>query len=109
MLIGDEEAFACCRLLMEMTGICVGAQRRSARRLREILAEPSDNSASGVSLRRPGENYSSTIYNDEWLKQQGLRVSFEHLEGLRDISLRAPTQSKASSVSANKAITDIQK
>jgi 2,3-diaminopropionate biosynthesis protein SbnA len=97
MLIGDEEAFACCRLLVKMTGISVGGSAGAvlAACVKYLRSHPAVQRVVCLCADR-GENYSSTIYNDEWIRQLGLRVSFERLEGLRDISPRAPKLSKAS-------------
>src|ERR1700754_251529 len=99
MLIGDEEAFACCRLLLEMTGISVGGSAGAvlAACVKYLRSHPTVQRVACLCADR-GENYSSTIYNDEWTRQQGLRVSFERLDGLHDISLRAPKLSKASAI-----------
>ena len=99
MLIGDEEAFACCRLLVKTTGISVGGSAGAvlAACVKYLRSHPTVQQVACLCADR-GENYSSTIYSDEWIKQQGLRVSFERLEGLHDISLRAPRLSKASSM-----------
>lgn len=99
MLIGDEEAFACCRLLVEMTGISVGGSAGAvlAACVKYLRKHPTVQRVACLCADR-GENYSSTIYNDEWIRQQGLRVSCERLEGLHDISLRAPKLSKASAI-----------
>jgi cysteine synthase A len=96
MLIGDEEAFAFCRALLDMTGISVGGSAGAvlAACVKYLRNHPLVRRVACLCADR-GENYSSTIFNDEWIKQQGLRVSFERLEGLRDISLQAPNLSKA--------------
>ncbi|MEK6278968.1 MAG: 2,3-diaminopropionate biosynthesis protein SbnA [Acidobacteriota bacterium] len=96
MLIGDEEAFAFCRALLDMTGISVGGSAGAvlAACVKYLRNHPTVHRVACLCADR-GENYSSTIFNDEWIKQQGLRVSFEQLEGLRDISLQAPNLSKA--------------
>lgn len=97
MLISDDEAFACCRLLLEMTGISVGGSAGAvlAACVKYLRRHPTVQRVACLCADR-GENYSSTIYNDEWIRQQGLGVSFELLEGLHDISLHAPRLSKAS-------------
>ena len=99
ILVSDEEAFAFCRALFEMTGICVGGSAGA------VLAACAQYLRRYPQLARVaclcadrGENYSSTIFNDEWLKQQNLNVSLDRLEGVRDISLHAPVLSKALSV-----------
>jgi 2,3-diaminopropionate biosynthesis protein SbnA len=99
VLISDEEAFACCRLLMEMTGISVGGSAGAvlAACVKYLRRHPTVQRVACLCADR-GENYSSTIYSDEWIKQQGLRFSSECLEGLHDISLRAPKLSKASGI-----------
>jgi N-(2-amino-2-carboxyethyl)-L-glutamate synthase len=99
ILIGDEEAFACCRLLVEMTGISVGGSAGAVLTacVKYLRSHPTVQQVACLCADR-GENYSSTIYNDEWIRQQRLHVSFERLEGLHDISLRAPQLSKASGI-----------
>jgi len=88
-LIGDEEAFTFCRALDDATGIRVGGSAgavlaacarylRAHRAARRVVCLCADR----------GENYASTIYNDQWLGQHGISASPDGLPDVRDIVLR---------------------
>ncbi len=80
MLVEDEEAFAFCRALYSATGIKVGGSSGAVlcACTRYLLKHP--NSINAVCVcADDGENYSSTIFNDEWLQQQGLSLYRDRL------------------------------
>jgi N-(2-amino-2-carboxyethyl)-L-glutamate synthase len=99
VLVNDEKAFAFCRALFDLTGISVGGSAGAVlvACVEYLRRHPQLERIACLCADR-GENYSSTIFNDDWIKQQGLNVSFDQLEGLRDISLQAPILSKALTV-----------
>jgi 2,3-diaminopropionate biosynthesis protein SbnA len=99
VLVGDAEAFACCRALFATTGISVGGSAGAvlAACMQYLRRHPQLERVACLCADR-GENYSSTIFNDDWLKGQGLNVSYDRFEGLRDISLQVPILGKALSV-----------
>lgn len=99
VLVSDEKAFAFCRALYDLTGMSVGGSAGAVlvACVEYLRRHPQLERIACLCADR-GENYSSTIFNDDWLKQQGLDVSFDQLEGLRDISLRAPILGKAFTV-----------
>ena len=86
MLIGDEEAFAFCRALDSATGIKVGGSSgavlaacarylQTHQALEHVVCVCADG----------GENYASSIFNDEWLRQHGIAFSPAHLSPVQDI------------------------
>jgi 2,3-diaminopropionate biosynthesis protein SbnA len=73
VLVGDAQAFACCRLLAAATGIRVGGSSGAA------LAAAARGLAEDPGLGRVvclcpdrGEAYTSTIYDDRWLAAHAL-------------------------------------
>jgi N-(2-amino-2-carboxyethyl)-L-glutamate synthase len=89
LLITDEEAFTFCRALDDATGIKVGGSAGAvvAACARYLRAHPSARRVVCLCADR-GENYSSTIYNDQWLARQGISTSFDALPHVRDIEVR---------------------
>jgi N-(2-amino-2-carboxyethyl)-L-glutamate synthase len=86
LLVGDEEAFAFCHALYAATGIKVGGSSGA------VLAACCAYLADHPQLEHvvclcsdTGENYSSSIYNDVWLRQQGIHLRQHHLGPVRDI------------------------
>ena len=86
MLVGDEEAFAFCRALHAATGIKVGGSSGAVLsacakylyghpEVKDVVCVCSDS----------GENYISSIFNDEWLQQHELHVSQNQLGPVHDI------------------------
>jgi len=86
MLVGDEEAFAFCRALYSSTDIKVGGSSGAvlAACTRYLLAHPYAADVVCV-CADSGENYVSSIFNDEWVKQQGLNLSRDRLGAVQDI------------------------
>lgn len=85
MLARDEEAFAFCRKLYTATQISVGGSSGAtlAACARYLKAYPETTHIVCVCADR-GENYSSTIFNDEWLHRETQTLSQEHL---RDVEI----------------------
>lgn len=86
ILIGDEEAFAFCRALYSTTSIKVGGSSGA------VLAACAQYLQAHPQMRNvvclcadSGENYSSSIFSDEWLKQQELYLSRDHLGPVQTI------------------------
>jgi 2,3-diaminopropionate biosynthesis protein SbnA len=86
MLVRDEEAFTFCRALSQATNIKVGGSSGAvlAACAKYLLAHPE---ASNVVCLCPdgGDNYTESIFNDNWIQKQGLNLSEEHLEPVQDI------------------------
>lgn len=85
-LVSDEEAFAFCHALYAATGIKVGGSSGA------VLAACTSYLQIYPELDRvvclcsdTGENYTSSIFNDRWLKQHGIRFSRQHLGPVQDI------------------------
>ena len=86
LLVGDEEAFAFCRALDAATGIKVGGSSgavlaacasylQTYPELKNVVCVCSDG----------GENYTSSIFNDQWLQQHEISLSQDHLSPVQDI------------------------
>ncbi|HLG62479.1 MAG TPA: pyridoxal-phosphate dependent enzyme [Ktedonosporobacter sp.] len=78
ILVGDEEAFTFCRALYVSTGIKLGGSSGAtlAACARYLADHPSIENVVCVCADR-GENYDSSIFNDEWLYQQHVELSRE--------------------------------
>jgi N-(2-amino-2-carboxyethyl)-L-glutamate synthase len=96
-LVTDEVAFAFCRALFAATGIKIGGSSGAvlAACARYLAVHPEVSRAACVSADR-GENYETTIYNDAWLTQQGLRLSPDCLGWVTTIAPSTSTQYAAS-------------
>lgn len=80
ILVRDEEAFAFCQALYQATGIFVGGSSGAVlAACAHYLAAYSDLSNIVCVCADAGENYLSTIFNPEWIKQQKLAISPRHL------------------------------
>ena len=86
LLVDDEEAFAFCQALHTATGIKVGGSSgavlaacacylKTHPELEHVVCVCADS----------GENYSSSIFNDQWLQQHGIHLSEDHLSPVQDI------------------------
>lgn len=89
MLVRDEEAFAFCRALWETTGLKVGGSSGAvlAACAKYLQAHPEVRNVVCLCADR-GDNYTTTIFNNDWIQQQGLDVSKERLEPVQDIASR---------------------
>ena len=86
MLAGDEEAFAFCRALYSATGIRVGGSSGAViAACAQYLAQYPTASRVVCLCADTGENYASSIFNDKWLQQQGIKLTSEHLHPVQDI------------------------
>ncbi|BCL80819.1 2,3-diaminopropionate biosynthesis protein SbnA [Ktedonobacteria bacterium brp13] len=90
LLIHDEEAIAFCRALFDSTKMMVGGSSgavlaacacylRSHPAMTNIVCVCADN----------GENYASSIFNNEWIQQHGLYITPDHLGPVPEITLNA--------------------
>jgi len=80
ILVKDEEACACCQALYQSASILVGGSSGAViAACAQYLAKYSDVANIVCVCADAGENYLSTIFNPEWIRQQDL-----------DISLRSP-------------------
>lgn len=81
MLVRDEEAFAFCRFLSLATNVKVGGSSGAVLSAcaKYLAAHPQMEQVVCL-CADDGENYASSIFNDEWLKQQHLNLSPDHLE-----------------------------
>jgi N-(2-amino-2-carboxyethyl)-L-glutamate synthase len=90
ILVGDAEAFACCRALALSTGIRVGGSSGAALAAcaRLLAAEPE---LERIACLCPdsGLTYASTIYDDAWLERNGHPL---HTLGLGPIDAIAPAR-----------------
>lgn len=86
MLVSDEEAFAFCRALFSATGIKVGGSSGAVLSAcaRYLQAHPESMHVACVCSDN-GENYCSSIFNDQWLEFHGFHLSQEHIEPVQDI------------------------
>ena len=86
MLVKDEEAFAFCRALYSAIDIKVGGSSGAvlAACTQYLLAYPHITDVVCV-CADSGENYTSSIFNDEWMQRQGLDLSRDRLESVQDI------------------------
>jgi 2,3-diaminopropionate biosynthesis protein SbnA len=92
LLVTDEAAFASCRALLDATGIKVGGSSGAVlSACAKYLQTHPDITCAACLCADRGDNYSSTIFNDAWLEQQGIDLSSVHLEGIEDILLEAPS------------------
>jgi 2,3-diaminopropionate biosynthesis protein SbnA len=73
VLVGDEEAFACCRVLHAVTGLKVGGSSGA------VIAACARYLGAHPELARPicicpddGGLYADTVYEDSWLRAHGL-------------------------------------
>ena len=80
LLVRDEEAFAFCHALYAATGLLVGGSSGAT------LAACARYLATFPELRRvvcicadDGKNYASSIFSEQWLHQQQVRLTSEHL------------------------------
>jgi len=86
MLVGDEEAFAFCRALHTATGIKVGGSSGAVlSACARYLYDHLEMTNVVCVCSDCGENYTSSIFNDEWLQQQGLHLSQNQLGSVSDI------------------------
>lgn len=85
-LASDEEAFAFCRALSATTGIKVGGSSGAVLSActKYLQAHPEATNVVCVCADR-GENYTSSIFNDQWLQQHGLYLRQNHLGSVQDI------------------------
>ncbi len=75
LLVNDEEAFAFCRALFHITNIKVGGSSGAAlAACARYLADHHAITEAVCICPDTGENYASSIYNDEWLTQQELHI-----------------------------------
>jgi 2,3-diaminopropionate biosynthesis protein SbnA len=86
MLVRDEEAFAFCHALWDMTGIKIGGSSGAvlAACAKYLLAHPEVIHVVCV-CADSGDNYTNSIFNNEWLQKYGLDLSKEHLASVQDI------------------------
>jgi len=91
MLVGDEEAFAFCLALWKTTGIKVGGSSGAvlAACAKYLLAHPEVRNVVCL-CADSGNNYTNSIFNDDWVQKQGLDLSKERLEPVQDIAYRLP-------------------
>jgi 2,3-diaminopropionate biosynthesis protein SbnA len=92
MLVQDEEAFAFCRALWAATGIKVGGSSGAvvAACARYLQLHPEVKNIVCV-CPDSGDNYANSIFSDDWIQKQGLRVSKEHLGSVQDITYKLPS------------------
>lgn len=86
ILVRDEEAFAFCRALWDTVGIKVGGSSGAVLSAcaNYLLAHPEASNVVCV-CADSGDNYTNSIFNDEWVQKHGLNLSKERLEPVQDI------------------------
>jgi N-(2-amino-2-carboxyethyl)-L-glutamate synthase len=91
MLAKDEEAFAFCRMLWDVTGIKVGGSSGAviAACARYLEAHPEAENVVCV-CADTGDNYTNSIFNDAWIQKQELTILKEHLEPVQEIVYPLP-------------------
>lgn len=76
-LVQDQEAFAFCRALSRRTGLLVGGSSGAVlAACKRYLTEHPEASRLACICADTGEHYRSTIFNDDWLVQQDLDLTF---------------------------------
>lgn len=88
MLIKDEEAFAFCRFLRAHTGLKVGGSSGAvlAACAKYLQAHPEVNNPVCI-CADSGDNYTNSIFNDDWIQQQGLIVTKDRLGPVQEICI----------------------
>jgi 2,3-diaminopropionate biosynthesis protein SbnA len=86
MLVGDEEAFAFCRAVHTATGLLVGGSSGAvlAACARYLLVHPTLSRVVCI-CADDGRNYASSIFNEQWLRQQGIYLTNQHLQPVQAI------------------------
>ncbi|GHO64167.1 hypothetical protein KSC_030590 [Ktedonobacter sp. SOSP1-52] len=80
ILVKDEEAFTFCQALYQSANIFVGGSSGAViAACAQYLAKYSDLAHVVCICADAGENYLSTIFNPEWIRQQDLDISPRHL------------------------------
>jgi 2,3-diaminopropionate biosynthesis protein SbnA len=89
MLVKDEEAFAFCRAVWETAGIRVGGSSGA------VLAACAKYLQTHLEVRNvvclcadSGDNYTNSIFNDDWIQKHEFNVSKERLAPVQDIMYR---------------------
>ena len=85
-LVRDEEAFTFCRALWDTIGIKVGGSSGAvlAACARHLHDHPELTNVVCV-VADSGDNYTNSIFNNEWVRKQELDLSVEHLGPVQDI------------------------
>jgi 2,3-diaminopropionate biosynthesis protein SbnA len=84
--VKDEDAFTFCRTLWDTTGIKVGGSSGAvlAACASYLYDHPELTNVVCV-VADSGDNYTNSIFDDEWVCRQGLDLSVEHLGPVQDI------------------------
>lgn len=86
MLVGDREAFAFCRALYAQTKVSVGGSSGAVlAACARYLHEHPDVCRVVCLCADTGENYSSSIFSDEWMAQQGMAPTASMPDGIDTI------------------------
>jgi N-(2-amino-2-carboxyethyl)-L-glutamate synthase len=86
VLVGDEEAFAFCHALYTATGIKVGGSSGAVLAACARYLQTHQELEHAVCVcADSGENYNSSIFDDEWLRQHDISFSPDHLNPVQDI------------------------
>ncbi len=86
ILIRDEEAFTFCRALWIATGIKIGGSSGAVlTACAKYLHDHPESTNVACIVADSGDNYTKSIYSDEWLQKQGLSLSMKHLGPVQDI------------------------
>jgi len=86
VVVDDEEAFAFCHAIYIATGIKVGGSSGAALAAcaSYLQTHPELENVVCICPDR-GENYTSSIFNSQWLQQHGIYLSQDHLGPIQDI------------------------
>lgn len=86
ILVRDEDAFTFCRALWDTTGIKVGGSSGAVlAACAGYLHDYPELTNVVCVVADSGDNYTNSIFNDEWVRKQGLDLSIDHLGPVQDI------------------------
>ena len=86
LLVSDEEAFAFCHALSAATGIKVGGSSGAVLAACANYLQVHPELGNVVCMCSDGgENYASSIFNEQWLQHHGLTLSEDHLRPVQSI------------------------
>ncbi len=93
ILVRDEDAFAFCRRLYADTNLKVGGSSGAviAACAQYLYGHPEITQVTCL-CADTGDNYSSTIFNDEWLQQQQISLTAAHLGPVEEMLLSVPSR-----------------
>ena len=90
LLVKDEEAFAFCHAFFVATSIKIGGSSGATLSAcaRYLTEHPEVTDVVGICADR-GENYLSSIFNEDWLQQQGVKDFIDQSEYVMSIIIKS--------------------